>query len=49
MTRRIPPTFLAGAGLTAQRTSPRSHAYDVPVVRELPSLPGAALDSAQTW
>src|SRR4051794_1554209 len=39
MTRRIPPTFLAGAGLTAQRTSPRSHAHDVPVVRELPSLP----------
>jgi hypothetical protein len=35
---------------TTQRTSPRlDHAYILPVVRELPSLPGSALSSAQTW
>ena len=34
---------------TSHRTSPLSHAYSFPVVRELPSLPSAALGSAQTW
>jgi hypothetical protein len=34
---------------TTHRTSPLSHAYILPVVRELPSLPSPALGSAQTW
>jgi hypothetical protein len=35
---------------TTHRTpSPLSHAFSTPVVRELPSLPSAALGSAQTW
>ena len=35
---------------TTRRTpSSLSHAFSTPVVRELPSLPGAALGSAQTW
>ena len=36
------------------KTTPRTpssppHAFSTPVVRELPSLPSAALGSAQTW
>ena len=34
---------------TTHRTSSLPHAYILPVVRELPSLPSAALGSAQTW
>jgi hypothetical protein len=35
---------------TTQRTSPRNpHAYILPVVRELPSLPGSASGSTQDW
>jgi hypothetical protein len=35
---------------TTHRTpSSLSHAFSTPVVRELPSLPSAALGSAQTW
>jgi hypothetical protein len=35
---------------TTQRTSPRNtHAYILPVVRELPSLPGSAPGSARDW
>ena len=33
---------------TTHRTSSSSHAYLLPVVRELPSLPTAAL-TTQTW
>jgi hypothetical protein len=33
-----------------QRTSPRiTHAYILPVVRELPQLPGPTPGSAQDW
>ena len=34
---------------TTHRTPSPSHAYTLPVVRELPSLPSSALSSAQTW
>jgi hypothetical protein len=34
---------------TTHRTPSLPHAYILPVVRELPSLPGPALGSAQTW
>jgi hypothetical protein len=34
---------------TTHRTPSLLHAYLLPVVRELPSLPNAALGSAQTW
>ena len=34
---------------TTHRTPSLSHAYIVPVVRELPSLPSSALGFAQTW
>jgi hypothetical protein len=34
---------------TTHRTPSLLHAYLLPVVRELPSLPSAALGSAQTW
>jgi hypothetical protein len=35
---------------TTRRTlSSLSHAFSTPVVRELPSLPSAALRSAQPW
>ena len=36
--------------MTTRRTSSLlPHAYILPVVRELPSLPSPALGSAQTW
>jgi hypothetical protein len=40
--------------MTSQATTHRTsslllHAYVLPVVRELPSLPSSALGSAQTW
>ena len=35
--------------MTTRRTSSPAHAYILPVVRELPSLTGPALGSAQTW
>lgn len=37
------------AKTTHRTSSPLSHAYILPVVRELPSLPSAAFGSAQTW
>src|SRR3954447_16368715 len=40
---------MTSQAMTPHRTSPLSHAYSFPVVRELPSLPSAALGSAQTW
>ena len=40
---------MTSQAMTPHRTSPLSHAYSVPVVRELPSLPSAALGSSQTW
>jgi hypothetical protein len=33
----------------SHRTSLPSHVYILPVVRELPSLPSAAVGSAGTW
>jgi hypothetical protein len=40
---------MTSQAMTPHRTSPLSHAFSFPVVRELPSLPSAALGSAQTW
>jgi hypothetical protein len=34
---------------THRTSSSLRHAYILPVVRELPSLPGSALGSALTW
>jgi hypothetical protein len=34
---------------TTHRISSLPHAYILPVVRELPSLPSPTLGSAQTW
>lgn len=40
---------MTSQAMTPHRTSPLPHAFSIPVVRELPSLPSAALGSAQTW
>jgi hypothetical protein len=37
------------ANTTHRTPSSLPHAFSTPVVRELPSLPSAALGSAQTW
>jgi hypothetical protein len=42
-------TITLQAKITHRTPSSLSHAFSTPVVRELPSLPSAALGSAQTW
>jgi hypothetical protein len=42
-------TMTSQAKITHRTPSSLSHAFSTPVVRELPSLTGSALSSAQTW
>jgi hypothetical protein len=42
-------TMTFQAKTTHRTPSSLSHAFSIPVVRELPSLPSAALQSAHAW